>query len=94
MEFIALVLCFMVVLLKLVDEVTRPVHLHPLHALSYEVYHEPNDLCLMVLSDDLASYKLASKVHCAILDRGYLVASLSLFYITIIFLYVLCQGAI
>jgi hypothetical protein len=33
-------------------------------------------------------------VHCAILDGGYLVASLSLLYIDIGFLYALCQGVI
>jgi hypothetical protein len=43
----------------------------------------------MVLSDDLSNYKITSYVHCAILDGGYLVALLSLFYITIAFLYAL-----
>jgi len=58
------------------------------------VYYKPSDLCQMVLSNELASYKLASKVHYTILDRGYLVALLPLFYITIILLYALFQGAI
>jgi hypothetical protein len=48
----------------------------------------------MVLSDEIDSDKLARKTHCSILDRGYLVASLSLFYISIILLYALCQGVI
>ena len=58
MEFIPLILHFTEVFLKLIDEVTHPVHLHPLHALSCEVYYESSDLCQLVLSDDLASYKM------------------------------------
>jgi hypothetical protein len=84
MEVIPLILRFMEVFLKLVDEVTHLVHLHPLHAFLSKVYYELSDLFQTVLSDQLASDKLASKVHCAILDRGYLVDFLSLFYITII----------
>jgi hypothetical protein len=94
MEFIPLILRFATIFLELFDEVTRSVHLHPLHALSCEVYYESSDLCQTILSNELASYKMASEVHCAILDRGYLVVSLSLFYIAIILLYVLCHRAI
>jgi hypothetical protein len=94
MEFVALVLCFVVVLLKLIDEVTHPVHFHPLHALSCEVHYESYDLRGTVISDDLASYKLKNEAHYAILDKGYLVASLTLFYIAIILIYALCKGAI
>jgi hypothetical protein len=60
MEFISLVLHFATFLLDIVDKVTHPVHLHPLHALSCEVYYESCDLCGMVLSDELAKYKLTS----------------------------------
>jgi hypothetical protein len=94
MELVSLILCFTTVFLELVDEVAHPVHLHPLHALPCEVHHEPGDLRGVVLSDELASYKLASKAHCAILDRGYLVASLSLLNFVVCLLYALCQGAI
>jgi hypothetical protein len=48
----------------------------------------------MVLYDDLAIYKLAREAHCSILYRGYLVASLSLFYIAIILLYEMFQREI
>jgi hypothetical protein len=89
MEFIPLILRFMEVFLKLVDKVTHLVHLHPLHAFPSEVYCELGDLFQTILSDQLSSDKLASEVHCAILDRGYLVDSLSLFYITIILFYAL-----
>jgi hypothetical protein len=94
MEFIPLILCFAAVFLELVDEVTFPVHLHPLHALPNEVYYQPGDLCRTVLSEEISIYNLVSEAHFAILDRGYLVASLSLLYITIILLYALCQEAI
>jgi hypothetical protein len=94
MEFIPLILHFATVFLELVDEVARLVHLHPLHALPSEVHYEPSDLFRMVLSDEISIYKLASEAHYAILDRGYLVASLSLFYISIILLYASCQRAI
>ena len=60
MEFIALILCFTIVLLELVDEETHLVHLHSFYALSCEVYYKSSDLCQTVLSDELASYKLAS----------------------------------
>jgi hypothetical protein len=93
-ELVSLMLLFTTVFIKLFDEVTRPVHLHPLHAFSYEVHHEPGDMRGAVLSYNLASYKLASESHCAILDRGYLVASLSLINFTICFLYALNQGVI
>jgi len=94
MEFIPLILGFAIVFLELVDELKHPVHLHNLYALPSEVHYEPSNLCWMVISDDLANCKLEIKAHCSILDRGYLVASLSFFYITIILLYVLCQGVI
>jgi hypothetical protein len=90
METIPLILPFVIVFLELVDEVTHLVHLHSLHALPSEVYYEPSDLCQTILSDELASYKLEREACCAILDRGYLVTLLSLFYITIILLYALC----
>ena len=94
MEFIPPILRFAAVFLKLVDEVNLPVHFHPLHALPSEVHYEASDLFWMVVSYDISSYKLESEVHCTILDRGYLVASLSIVYIAIILLYALCQGAI
>jgi hypothetical protein len=59
MELVSLILCFVVVFLDLVDEVTPLINLHPLHAFSCEVHHEPGDLCGVVLSDDLVSYELA-----------------------------------
>jgi len=60
MEFISLILCFTVVFFEFVNKVIRPVHFHPLHALSCEVYYESSDLCQLVLSDDLASYKMTN----------------------------------
>ena len=89
-----MILRFMTVLLEPVDEVTHLVHLHSFYTLSFEVYYKSCDLCQMVLFYQLASYKMTSQVHCTILDGGYLVASLSLLYITIIILYALCQGVI
>jgi hypothetical protein len=94
MELVSLILHFTTVFLKLVDEVACLVHLHPLHALPCEDYHEPSDLCGVVLYEEISNYNLASKVHYAILDRGYLVASLSLLNFVICFLYALCQGVI
>jgi hypothetical protein len=94
MELVSLILCFVEDFLELVDKVARPVHLHPLHTLSCKVHHEPSDLLGVVLSDNLAIYKLARKAHFTILDRGYLVASLSLLNFIICLLYALCQGVI
>jgi hypothetical protein len=54
MEFIPLILCFAKIFLELVDEVTLPVHLHPLHALPREVYYEPSDLCWTIIFGELA----------------------------------------
>jgi hypothetical protein len=93
-ELVSLILSFTTIFLKLVDEVACPVHVHSLHAFSCEVHHEPGDLCGMVLSYKLASYELASEAHCTILDRGYLVASLSFFNSVVSLLDALCQGAI
>jgi hypothetical protein len=90
MEFIAQVLGFVEIFLQLIDEVAHPVHLHALHTFSWEVHHEPSDICGVVLPYELASYELASKAHCAILYRGYLVTSLSFFDFSVIFLDVLC----
>jgi hypothetical protein len=93
-KLISLVLHFTAILLQLVDEVSHPIHLHPFDTLPCEFNYEPCDLCRIVLSDELASDQLTRKAHYAILDGGYLVASLSLIYITIGFLYSLHQGAI
>jgi hypothetical protein len=93
-EPISLILCFAIVFLKFVDEVTCPIHLHSLHVFSYEVHHEPGDLCRAVHSYKLAKYELAREAYYAILDRGYLVALLSLFDLTISLLDALFQGAI
>jgi hypothetical protein len=68
MELISLILCFTTVFLELVDELSRPVHFHTLHPLSYEVHHEPGDLHGVFLSDELASYEMTRKTHYAILD--------------------------
>jgi hypothetical protein len=76
MELVSLILSFTTVFLKLIDEVNRPIHLRSLHAFSYEVHHKPSDLCGVIFSYKLASYELESEAYCAILDRGYLVASL------------------
>jgi hypothetical protein len=94
MEFIPMILCSATVFLDLIDEVTHPFHLHPLYALPNEVHYKPTDLCKMFLFDDIPIYNFASEAHCAILDGGYFIAWLSLFYITIILFYVLCQGLI
>jgi len=94
MELISLILRFMVVFLELVDEVAHPIHLHPLHAFSCEVHHEPGDLHGAILSDKISSYKLASEAHYAILYRVYLVTYLSFFDFTICFLDAMCQGAV
>jgi hypothetical protein len=48
----------------------------------------------VILSFKLSSYEMESEAHCAILDRGYLVASLPFFNFTICFLDALGQGAI
>jgi hypothetical protein len=92
MEFISQILGFMTILLQLIDEVVRLVHLHALHTFSCKVHHEPDDLCGAVLPYDLASYELASEAHYAILYRGYLVTSLSFLYFSIRFLDVLHEG--
>jgi hypothetical protein len=84
----------MAILLKFVDEVAGPIHLHPLHAFSYEVHHEPGDLSGVILSYKLPSYELAREVHYAILYRCYLLASFSLFYFIVCLLDVLCHGSI
>ena len=68
--------------------------MHPLHTFPYEVHHKLGDLCGAVLSDELASYELESEEHYTILDRGYLVASLSLLNFVVCLLDALCQGAI
>jgi hypothetical protein len=60
MELVSLILCFAIVFLELVDEVAHPIHLHPLHEFPCEVHHEPDDLHGAVLSNELASYELAS----------------------------------
>jgi hypothetical protein len=93
-ELVSLILHFATVFLKLVDEVTHPIHLHPLHAFPCEVHHEPGDLRGVILSYNISSYELASEAHCTILDRGYLVASLSLLNFVVCLLDALCQGAI
>jgi hypothetical protein len=93
-ELVSLILSFVAIFLEIIDEVTHPIHMHSLHAFSYKVHHEPNDLCGAILSYKLANYELASEAHYAILDRGYLVASLSLFNFPIILLDSLCHGAI
>jgi hypothetical protein len=59
MELISLILRFAAVFLEIVDEVARPFHLHPLHAFSCEVHHEPDDLRGVVLSHRLSIYELA-----------------------------------
>jgi hypothetical protein len=92
-EFVSQILSFTTIFLEFIDEVTHPIHLHALHTFTCEFHHEPSDLCGVVLSYELSSYELASKAHCAILYRGYLVASLSFFDFTVSFLDALCQGA-
>jgi hypothetical protein len=89
MELVSLILHFATIFLKLVDKVAHPIHLHPLHALPCEVHHESGDLRGVALSDDISRYKLESKVHYAILDRDYLVASLSLLKFVVYLLYAL-----
>jgi hypothetical protein len=85
-----MILHFTIVFLELIGEVTHPDHLDTLHSLPRKVHYEPSDLCWMVLSDKISNYKLEIEAHYAILDRGYPLASLSLFYIAIILLYALC----
>jgi hypothetical protein len=92
-ELVSLILCFTTVFLKLVDEVTPNSSAFP-PCISLEVHHEPGDLCGVILSYKISSYELASEAHCTILDRGYLVASLSLFYFIVCLFYALCQGAV
>jgi hypothetical protein len=88
-ELISIILSFATLLLELIDEVTRPIHLHALHTFFDKVHHEPSDLCGEVPSYQLSNYELVSDVHYAILDRGYLVAFLSFFKFAICFLDVL-----
>jgi hypothetical protein len=88
-ELVSLILCFTTIFLKLVDKVTQPIHFHSLHAFPCEVHHEPGDLCGVVLSDDLSISELEREVRYAILDIGYLVASLSLFYFFVCLFYAL-----
>jgi hypothetical protein len=90
----SLILIFVTVFLKFIDEVTRPINFHSLHTFSYEVHHEPGDLCGAVISYDISSSELESEVHYAILDRGYLVASLSFFNFVVCFLDALFQGVV
>ena len=92
MEFVSLIPSFTKVFLNFIDEVTLPINLHSLHTFSYEVHHELDDLFGVVLSYKLASYELEIEAHCAILDRGYLVASLSLLNFSISLLDALRQG--
>jgi len=82
-EPISLILSFTIFFLKLIDEVNRPIYLHSLHAFSCEVHHKLGDLDGAILSYKIYSYELASEVHYTILDRGYLVASLSFLDFTI-----------
>jgi hypothetical protein len=89
-EFVSQILSFTAVFLKFIDEVTHPIHLHAFHTFSCEVHHEPGDLCGAVLPYDLSNYELESEVHCTILDRGYLVASLSLFDFIVSLLDAMC----
>ena len=58
MEFIALVLHFAIVLLQLIDEVARPIHMHALDALPCKVDNDPCNLHWSVLSDELANDQL------------------------------------
>jgi hypothetical protein len=94
MKLISLILRFAEVLLQLVDKVARPVHLHSFYTLPCKVYYELCNLSRTVLSEELANYKMTNEAHYAILDGGYLVASLSFLYIAIIFFNALCQGVI
>jgi hypothetical protein len=55
MELISLILSFMIVFLELIDKVTHPIHLHSLHAFTYEVHHKPSDLCGEIISYELPS---------------------------------------
>ena len=93
-EFVSLILSFVVVFINFINEVTHPIHLHSLHTFSCEVHHEPNELCGAVLPNDISIYELASEAHCSILYRGYLVISLSFFYFFVRFLDALCQGSV
>jgi len=77
-ELVSLILSFAKVFLDIIDELNHPIHLHPLHAFSCEFHHEPDDLHGAILSYNISIYDLASEAHCTILDRGYLIASLSL----------------
>jgi hypothetical protein len=57
-KLISLVLCFMTLLLQLVEEVARSVHLHLFDAISCEVDDEPHDLHRFVLPDELTNDQL------------------------------------
>jgi hypothetical protein len=57
-KLVALVLCFATILLQLVDEVARPVHLHPFNAFSCEVDDKPRDLRWSILPDELTNDQL------------------------------------
>ena len=94
MELVSLIVSFATIFLEFIDEVACPIHLHALHTFSYKVHHKPDDLSRAFLSYDISIYELASEEHCSILDRGYLIASLSFFNFVVILLDVLCQGAI
>jgi hypothetical protein len=48
----------------------------------------------VIISYNISSYELEIEEYYAILDRGYLVASLSLLNFIVCLLYALCQGAI
>ena len=60
MKLISLILRFAAVLLQLVDEVTRLVHLHAFYALPCKVYYKSSDLHWVVLSDEITIYNMTS----------------------------------
>jgi hypothetical protein len=60
MKLVALVLCFVTILLQLVDEVAHLVHLHPFDAFSCEVDDEPRDLLGSFLTDELTNDQMES----------------------------------
>jgi hypothetical protein len=59
-KLVALVLCFLKILLQLFDDVARLVHLDSFNALSYKVDDEPRDLCWSILLDEITNDQLAS----------------------------------
>jgi hypothetical protein len=60
MEVVALVLRFVAALFQLIDEVARPIPLHPFNAVPCKVDYEACYLRWMVLSKELACYQLTS----------------------------------